>query len=115
VRTGQRETAFHDIKEVVGAGQQQVRFVWASVGSFHLCLWAFTMTEAWAWNRSGDALVAHRSASPWDDQERRPSYADKRQAWQRELLAEEINAVVANAKDDAEIRELAERLLNLAA
>jgi hypothetical protein len=109
------ETAFRDIKEVVGAGQQQVRFVWASVGSFHLCLWAFTMTEVWAWNRSGDALVAHRSASPWDDQERRPSHADKRRAWQRELLAKEINAVVANAKDGAEIRELAERLLNLAA
>src|SRR6185369_7247786 len=26
------ETAFRDCKEVVGAGQQQVRFVWASVG-----------------------------------------------------------------------------------
>lgn len=109
------ETAFRDIKEVVGAGQQQVRFVWASVGSFHLCLWAFTMTETWAWNRSGDALVAHRSASPWDDKPRRPSHADKRRAWQRELLAEEINAVVVNAKDGTEIRELAERLLNLAA
>jgi hypothetical protein len=109
------ETAFRDIKEVVGAGQQQVRFVWASVGSFHLCLWAFTMTEAWAWNRASQELVAHRAASPWDDQERRPSHADKRRAWQRELLAEEINAVVVNAKDGAEIRELAERLLNLAA
>jgi hypothetical protein len=109
------ETAFRDIKEVVGAGQQQVRFVWASVGSFHLCLWAFTMTEAWAWNRASQELVAHRAASPWDDQERRPSHADKRRAWQRELLAEEINAVVVNAKDGVEIRELAERLLNLAA
>jgi hypothetical protein len=32
------ETTFRDCKEVVGAGQQQVRFVWASVGAFHLCL-----------------------------------------------------------------------------
>jgi hypothetical protein len=109
------ETAFRDVKDVVGAGQQQVRFVWASVGSFHLCLWAFTMTEAWAWNREAKELVGHRVASPWDDQERRPSHADKRRAWQRELLAEEINAVVANAQDGAEIRDLAERLLNLAA
>jgi hypothetical protein len=31
------ETAFRDCKEVVGAGQQ-VRFVWANVGAFHLCL-----------------------------------------------------------------------------
>lgn len=44
------ETCFRDVKEVVGAGQQQVRHVWASVGSFHLCLWTFTMTEAWAWD-----------------------------------------------------------------
>jgi hypothetical protein len=32
----------------VVAGQQQERFVWASLGAFHLCLWTFTMTEAWA-------------------------------------------------------------------
>ena len=109
------ETAFRDVKEVVGAGQQQVRFVWASVGSFHLCLWTFTMTEAWAWNREAKELVAHRVASPWDDQERRPSHADKRRAWRRELLAEEINAVMGDQKDREKIRDLAERLLNLAA
>ncbi|HMB04260.1 MAG TPA: transposase [Isosphaeraceae bacterium] len=61
-----RETAFRDCKEVVGAGQQQVRFVWANVGAFHVCLWTFTMTEVWAWSRQADTLV-DRSASPWDD------------------------------------------------
>ena len=40
------EGAFKDCKEVVGAGQQQVRFIGASVGAFHLCVWTFTMTEA---------------------------------------------------------------------
>jgi hypothetical protein len=45
------ETTFRDCKEVVGAGQQQVRFVWANVGAFHVCLWTFTMTEAWAWTQ----------------------------------------------------------------
>ena len=109
------ESAFRDVKDVVGAGGQQVRFVWASVGSFHLCLWSFTMTEAWAWNRADAELVAHRLASPWDNQERRPSHADKRRAWQRELLAEEINAVVGDHNDREKIRDLAERLLNLAA
>jgi hypothetical protein len=88
------ETAFRDVKEVVGAGQQQVRFVWANVGSFHLCLWTFTMTEAWAWNRAEKGLVGHRSASPWDNEPRRPSHADKRRAWRRELLAEEIHAAL---------------------
>jgi hypothetical protein len=67
------ETAFRDYcKEVVGAGQQQVRFVGASIGTFHVCLWTFTMTEAWAWGREEEELV-DRSASPWDDTSRRPA------------------------------------------
>src|SRR5262249_30357904 len=70
------ETAFRDCKEVVGAGQQQVRFVWASVGAFHLCLWAFTMTGGWAWDQYEGRVVGHRAASPWDGQPRRPGHAD---------------------------------------
>ena len=88
------ETCFRDLKQVVGVGQQQVRGVASNVGRFHLCVWAFTMTEVWAWNQKAEALVAHRSASPWDDANRGPSHADKRRAWQRELLAEDIRAVV---------------------
>src|SRR5512142_2185368 len=42
------EISCRDCQEVVGAGQQQVRFLGASVGAFHVCLWTFTMTEAWA-------------------------------------------------------------------
>jgi hypothetical protein len=109
------ETAFRDCKEVVGAGQQQVRFVWASVGSFHVCLWAFTMTEAWAWNRAEEGLVGHRSASPWDDDPRRPSHADKRRAWRRELLAAEIRTALRPGATERDIAAAAERLLNLAA
>jgi hypothetical protein len=109
------ETAFRDVKEVVGAGQQQVRHVWASVGSFHLCLWTFTLTEVWAWDRDEDALVEHRRASPWDDKPRRPSHADKRRAWRRELLSQEITPLLQGATSGAEIHDLAERLLALAA
>jgi DDE superfamily endonuclease len=108
------ETAFRDGKEVVGAGQQHVRFVWASIGAFHLCLWTFTMTEAWAWGRSEEELV-DRAESPWDDPARRPSHADKRRAWRRELLAEEIRAVGRPGITEAEIQAIAERLLSLAA
>jgi hypothetical protein len=32
------EAAFRDCKAIAGAGQQQVRFVWASVEAFHACL-----------------------------------------------------------------------------
>src|SRR4051794_27790682 len=52
-------------------------------GAFHVCLWTFTMTEAWG-----------RGVSPWDDGSRRPSHADKRRAWRRELLATEVHAAL---------------------
>ncbi|HEY1187181.1 MAG TPA: hypothetical protein VGE74_05955 [Gemmata sp.] len=54
------ETCFRDVKGGVGAGQQQVRRLRAKVGAFHVRLWGFTMTEAWAWNRPAEELVAHR-------------------------------------------------------
>ena len=109
------EVTFRDLKDVVGAGQQQVRRVRASVGAFHVCLWSFTMTEAWAWNRPASDLVGHRSASPWDDAGRRPSHADKRRTWRRELLGAEIRAVLRPGRTEPEIQAAAERLLDLAA
>jgi len=108
------ETTFRDVKEVVGAGQQQVRFVGANVGAFHLCLWTFTVTEWWAWERSAADLV-NRSAAPWDDPSRRPSHADKRRAFRRELLGEEIRAVLRGDPSDSQFAVIAERLLTLAA
>ena len=108
------EITFRECKQVVGAGQQQVRFLWANVGAFHVCLWTFTMTEAWAWGRQVEELV-DRSASPWDKASRRPSHADKRRAWRRELLGEEIRAVLRPGVTEEEIQATAERLLGLAA
>ena len=108
------EITFRDCKEIVGAGQQQVRFVWANVGAFHICLWAFTMTEAWAWGREAEELV-DRSDAPWDSPLRRPSHADKRRAWRRALLGEEILAVLRPGVTEAEIQAAADRLLSLAA
>jgi hypothetical protein len=108
------EIAFRECKQVVGAGQQQVRFIGANIGAFHICLWTYTMTEAWAWGRKDEELV-DRSASPWDKASRRPSHADKRRAWRRELLGEEIRAVLRPGATEAEIQSTAERLLSLAA
>jgi DDE superfamily endonuclease len=108
------EITFRDCKEIVGVGQQQVRFVRANIGTFHVCLWTFTMTEAWAWGRGAEELV-DRSASPWDSATRRPSHADKRRAWRRALLGEEIRAVLRTGVTEAEIQSTAERLLSLAA
>jgi len=108
------EITFRECKQVVGAGQQQVRFIWANVGAFHVCLWTFTMTEAWAWGREAGELV-DRTESPWDSPLRRPSHADKRRAWRRMMLGEEIRAVLRPGVTEEEIQATAERLLRLAA
>ena len=111
---GAVEQTNKDLKEVWGAGQQQLRNVYANVGAFNCNGWLHTMVEAWAWERPEEELV-DRSASPWDDASRRPSHADKRKALQREVLRQEIEAVLAGPPDRQRFRELAEKLLDLAA
>lgn len=39
------EEHFHDVKEIWGAGQQQVRNVWSSIGCWPLCGWLYAMVE----------------------------------------------------------------------
>ncbi len=50
------EQDFHDVKEVWGAGQQQVRNIWVNVAVYHLNLWMHTLVELWSWNRPRRAL-----------------------------------------------------------
>lgn len=109
------EITFRECKQVVGAGQQQVRFLWANIGAFPICLWTYTLTEVWAWYRKEEEELVDRSASPWDRTLHRPSHADKRGAWRRALLGEEIRAVLRPGATEAEIQATAERLLSLAA
>jgi DDE superfamily endonuclease len=111
---GALEQTFKDLKEVEGAGQQQVRNLYASVGAFHVNLWLHALVEAAAWERA-EAEVIDRSASPWDAQPRRPSHADKRKALRRQVLEGEIQAALAGSPSKAHFRELAERLLKLVA
>jgi hypothetical protein len=111
---GSLEQTFKDVKEVWGAGQQQLRNVYANVGAFNLNGWMYSTVETWAWQRSEEELT-DRSRSPWDDEPRRPSHADKRKALQREVLRGEIEAVLAGRPSKQRFRELAEHLLDLAA
>jgi len=114
VVVGAIEQTNKDVKEVWGAGQQQLRNVHANVGAFNLNAWMHTVVEAWAWERPAEDLV-DRSGSPWDDPTRRPSHADKRKALQREVLRQEIEAVLSAPPDTQRFRQLAEKLLDLAA
>ncbi len=111
---GAHEQTFKDVKEVWGAGQQQLRNVYANGGAFNLNCWMYSTVEAWAWQRS-EATLVDRSRSPWDDEPRRPSHADKRKALKRETLRQEIDAVLAGPVNREKYRALAKKLLDLAA
>jgi hypothetical protein len=111
---GALEQTNKDVKEVWGAGQQQVRNVFSNEGCFNLNLWMYSLVEAWAWDKEDEELV-DRSASPWDSEPRRPSAADKRKALQRQVLQREIDEALSGRPTKEEIRALAQRLLQLAA
>src|SRR3990170_1172974 len=108
------EQDFHDVKEVWGAGQQQVRNIWTNVAVFQLCLWMHTLVELWAWNRSHDDLV-DRNDSPWDDPQRRPSHANRCKALRQQIIEHELSTITAAWRLPRKILQLAERLMALAA
>jgi hypothetical protein len=103
-----------DVKEVWGAGQQQVRNLHSNEGCFNLNLWMASLVEAWAWDRPEEEVV-DRSQCPWDSEPRRPSHQDKRRALQRQVLQAEIDEVLSGQPSKEEFRALAQRLLALAA
>ena len=111
---GALEQTNKDIKEVWGAGRQQVRNVFCNEGCFNLNLWMYSLVEAWAWDKQEEELM-DRSASPWDNQPRRPSAADKRKALQRQVLHREIQEALSGRPNKGKIRALAQRLLEMAA
>jgi hypothetical protein len=108
------EQVFHDIKEVWGVGQQQVRNLFTNVACYHLNLWMHTLVELWAWNQSSEELC-DRSLSPWDWMPRRPSHADRRNALRRTCFHNELSAVERNHEIKPRIKMLLKTLLSLAA
>jgi hypothetical protein len=108
------EQDFHDLKEVWGTGQQQVRNIWTNLAVYNLNLWMHTLVELWAWHRDGKEL-RNRSDSPWDDAERRPSHADRRKALRQHILRNELSAVTGNTHLPRKIIQLTKRLMALAA
>jgi DDE superfamily endonuclease len=108
------EQVFHDIKEVHGVGQAQTRNYWSNVAVYHVHLWWHTLIELWAWHRPAKELV-DRSASPWDDAERRPSHADKRNCLRRQCLDAEFWARAATTTLPRKLQELWHRVVKLVA
>jgi len=104
------EQVFHDVKEVHGAGQQQLRHVWANVGAWNLIGWWHTLVELWAWDRPA-SRSCDRSDSPWDKAERRPSHANRCQELRREAMQEEYASLPSVAGLPAKIRRFIKRLM----
>ena len=107
------EQDFHDVKEVWGAGQRQVRNIWTNIAAFNLNLWVHTLVECRAWHKPADE-IRDRGDSPWDDAERRPSHADRRKALRRETLRNEYLSLSPSHRCSSRIRALYRRLLQLA-
>jgi hypothetical protein len=108
------EQDFHDVKEVHGAGQQQVRNYWSNIAAYHVTLWWHTLIELWAWHKTHQEL-SDRKASPWDDPTRRPSHADRRNALRRQCLEIEFQREEAAGTISPKIRRLWNRLVKLVA
>jgi hypothetical protein len=111
---GALEQVFHDVKEVHGAGQQQLRHVWANVGAWNLISWWHTLVELWAWDRS-KSRSCDRSDSPWDRAERRPSHANRCQELRREAMKGEYSSLPSVEGLRPKIRRFINRLMRRAA
>jgi len=109
---GAIEQDFHDLKEVHGTGQQQLRNVWANIGAFNLILWLHTLVELWAWNLTHEQLCDRR-LSPWDDPTRRPSHADRCKALRRACFAEDFSKLPVEGPGARKIQALLKRLAAL--
>lgn len=106
------EQNFHDVKEVHGAGEQQVRNVWCNVACWNLCLWLHTLVELWSWKRSGRTLK-QRHDRPWDDASRRPSHADRVKTLKKHAFHETFSRLPGSQRASQKIRQLLHALTNL--
>jgi hypothetical protein len=106
------EEHFRDVKEVWGAGQQQVRNLWSNIGCWHLNQWMYTLVELSCWDRPKSELT-DRSDRSWDNADRRPSHADRRRAISREMLRKEFLAGLPPTPEGRKFRKAAEALFSL--
>ena len=108
------EEHFHDVKEVWGAGQQQVRNVWSNIGCWNLNQWVYTLVELCCWDQDKSELT-DRSDRRWDNPERCPSHADRRRTIAREMLRKPILAALPRTLNNPQFRTLLDHVIALAA
>ena len=107
------EEHFHDVKEVWGAGQQQVRNLYSNIGCWNLNGWMYTLVELCCWDEDKSVLT-DRTDRPWDNPDRRPSHADRRRRISREMLQKQFFAALPYAPQRQKLRSLFNDMLALA-
>jgi hypothetical protein len=108
------EEHFADVKEVWGAGQQQVRNVWSNIGCWNLNQWVYTLVELCSWDQEKSQLT-DRSNRSWDNAARRPSHADRRRTIAREMLQKPIFAALPATLNKRKFRKLLDHVIALVA
>lgn len=108
------EEHFHDVKEVCGAGQQQVRNVWSNIACWHLNQWLYTIVELCSWEKPHRSL-SNRADRPWDNPSRRPSHADRRGTITKEMLKNQFLNALPATPIPRKIHTLFKQLISLAA
>ena len=108
------EEHFHDVKEVWGAGQQQVRNVWSNIACWHLNQWMYALVELVSWDVP-EAELTDRSGRPWDNPHRRPSHADKRRSIAKQMLKKQFLACLPKRPEFQKIRRSIADLISLSA
>jgi len=107
------EEMFKDLKDVWGWGKQEVRLLESNEAATAMNMLLYSMTELSTWERTQAELV-DRSYRPWDDKDRRPSHSDRRNFLRRELLAQELTAVLLVKNTHQKITALLKMLTQMA-
>jgi hypothetical protein len=107
------EEMFKDLKEVWGWGKQEVRLLERNEAVTTLNMLSFGLTELATWDRSSAELV-DRCTSPWDDPDRRPSHANRRNFLREAMLENELNAALGAKGIPQKIIPLLKRIMRLA-
>jgi len=102
----------HDVQEIRGAGQQQVRNIWSNIGCRHLNQWMYTLVELCSWDVAKPQLT-DRSHRPWDNPDRRPSHADRRATIAREMLGKQFLATLPRTLNLRKFRTLIKDVISL--
>jgi hypothetical protein len=107
------EEVFKDLKDVWGWGKQEVRLLETNEAATAMNMLSFGMTELATWDRTAEELV-DRSYRPWDDKDRRPSHADRRNFLRRAMLEKELYATLGLKFMPKKILPILKRLMKLA-